>query len=215
MLKKGFERSIQKKADSLKEEGFQKNNLRKALYNILTEEEREFLTNKKETQEQLNRSYLSQTSGSNCSCKEGQYTCDKSEEITDKEKELEMLGSLDNIIESIAAICKQLKKTVLKLQTISNMLKEVICKIDYRKEATLLEKCQVIVIIKEINLTQSERLLKVKIRLRLGNIIAMINLEATGDFIILEEAERLELVTETILKKECYQLNTIDKSSMS
>jgi len=33
------------------------------------------------------------------------------------------------------------------------MLKEVIYKIDYREEATLAEKCQVIVITKEINLT--------------------------------------------------------------
>ena len=43
----------------------------------------------------------------------------------------------------------------------------------------------------------------------------MIDLGATGDFIILEEAERLELVIETIPKKERYQLNTIDRSSMS
>ena len=63
-----------------------------------------------------------------------------------------MLGSLDNIAESTAAIYKQLKTTALKLQTTSNMLKEVICKIDYKEAATLSEKCQVIVTIKEINL---------------------------------------------------------------
>ena len=76
-----------------------------------------------------------------------------------------MLGSLDNIAESVVAICKQLKRTALKLQTTSNMLKEVICKIDYREEAITLEKCQVTVTTKEINHMQSERLLKVKIRL--------------------------------------------------
>ena len=93
-------------------------------------------------------------SESNCSCKDRQCTCKESEEEnTDKTKELEMLGSLDNIAECVAAICKQLKRTALKLQTTSNMLKEVICKIDYREEATLLEKCQVIVITKEINFT--------------------------------------------------------------
>ena len=63
-----------------------------------------------------------------------------------------MLRSLDNITESVIAICKQLKTTALKLQTTSNMLKEVICKIDYREAATFTEKCQVIVITKEINL---------------------------------------------------------------
>ena len=64
-----------------------------------------------------------------------------------------MIRSIDNIAESIVAICKQLKRTTLKLQITSNMLKEVICKIDYREAATLTEKCQVIVITKEINLT--------------------------------------------------------------
>ena len=64
-----------------------------------------------------------------------------------------MIGSLDNIAESAVAICKQLKKTALKLQTTSNMLKEVICKIDYREAVTSTEKCQVIVTTKEINLT--------------------------------------------------------------
>ena len=43
----------------------------------------------------------------------------------------------------------------------------------------------------------------------------MIDLEATSDFITPEEAERLELVTETILKKEQYRLNTIDSLSVS
>ena len=113
-----------------------------------------------------------------------------------------MLGSLGNIVESIAAICKQLKTTALKLQTTSNMLKEVICKIDYKEEATLPEKCQVIVTTKEINLMQAERLLKIKIKLRQGKTTAMIDLGATSDFITPEEAERLELVTETILKKD-------------
>ena len=94
------------------------------------------------------------------------------------------------------------------------MLKEVIYKINYREEVTLAEKCQVIVTTKEINLTQSERLLKVKIKLRLGNAIAMINLEATGDFITPKEAERLELIIEVILRKERYQLNMINRSSM-
>ena len=64
-----------------------------------------------------------------------------------------MIGSLDNIAESVVAICKQLKKTALKLQMTSNMLKEVICKIDYREVLTSTEKCQVIVTTKEINLT--------------------------------------------------------------
>ena len=73
--------------------------------------------------------------------KEEQCTCNKSEEeVTDKSKEPEMLRSLDNIAESIAAIYKQLKRTALELQTTCNMLKEVIYKIDYRKEATLSEK---------------------------------------------------------------------------
>ena len=67
--------------------------------------------------------------------------------------ELEMLGSIDNIAESIVAIYKQLKRTILELQTTNNMLKEVIYKIDNRKEATLPEKCQVIVTTKEINFT--------------------------------------------------------------
>src|ERR1700721_515181 len=148
--------------------------------------------------------------GRNYSCEEGQCTCKESEEeIPEKTKELEMIRSLDNIAESMIAICKQLKKTILKLQTTSNMLKEVICKIDYRESSTLTEKCQVIVIIKEINLTQAKRLLKVKIKLRQGRITAIIDLGATSDFIILEEAERLELVTETIPKKEQYCLNTI------
>ena len=71
------------------------------------------------------------------------------------------------------------------------MLKEVIYKIDYREEATLAEKCQVIVTTKEINLTQSERLLKIKIRLRLGNAIVIIDLGAIGDFIILKEVKDL------------------------
>ena len=82
------------------------------------------------------------------------------------------------------------------------MLKEVICKIDYKEAATSTEKCQVIVITKEINLTQAKRLLKVKIKLRQGRITAIIDLGATSDFITSEEAERLELVTETILKKD-------------
>ena len=64
-----------------------------------------------------------------------------------------MLGSIDNIAESIAEIYKQLKRTILELQTTNNMLNEVIYKIDYREEATLPEKCQVIVTTKEINLT--------------------------------------------------------------
>ena len=64
-----------------------------------------------------------------------------------------MIGSLDNITESVVAICKQLKRIALELQTTSNMLKEVICKIDYREVATSTEKCQVIVTTKEINLT--------------------------------------------------------------
>ena len=113
-----------------------------------------------------------------------------------------MIRSLDNIAESIVAICRQLKKTMLELQTTSNMLKEVICKIDYREAATSIEKCQVIVITKEINLTQAKRLLKVKIMLRQGRTIAMIDSRATSDFITLEEAERLELVTETIPRKD-------------
>ena len=93
-------------------------------------------------------------SESDYSCEDRQCTCEESEEeTTDKTKELEMLRSLGDIIESIAAICKQLKTTALKLQTTSNMLKEVICKINHREEATLLEKCQIIVITKEINLT--------------------------------------------------------------
>ena len=95
------------------------------------------------------------------------------------------------------------------------MLKEVIYKIDYREEATLAEKCQVIVITKEINLTQSKRLLKVKIRLRLRNALAIIDFRVTSDFIILEEAERLKLITKPILREECYQLNTINRSSIS
>jgi len=64
-----------------------------------------------------------------------------------------MIRSLDNIAESVIVICKQLKRTALKLQTTSNMLKEVICKINYREALTLIEKFQVIVITKEINLT--------------------------------------------------------------
>ena len=64
-----------------------------------------------------------------------------------------MIRSVDNIAESVVAICKQLKRTALKLQATSNMLKEIICKIDYREEATLPKKCQIIVITKEINLT--------------------------------------------------------------
>ena len=115
-----------------------------------------------------------------------------------------MLGSLDNIAKSVVAICKQLKKTALKLQTTSNMLKEVICKIDYREEATLLEKCQVIIITKEINLMQAKRLLEVKIKLRQRRTTAMIDSRVTSDFIISEEVERLKLVTETILRKEQY-----------
>ena len=113
-----------------------------------------------------------------------------------------MIGSLDNIAESAVAICKQLKKTALELQTTSNMLKEVICKIDYREAATSTEKCQVMVTTKEINLTQAKRLLKVKIKLRQGKTTAMIDSGATSDFITLEEAERLELVTETIPRKD-------------
>ena len=113
-----------------------------------------------------------------------------------------MLRSLDNIAQSAIAICKQLKTTALELQTTSNMLKEVIYKIDYREEATLPEKCQVMVITKEINLMQAKRLLKVKIKLRQGRTTALIDSGATSDFIILEEAERLKLVAETILRKE-------------
>ena len=52
-----------------------------------------------------------------------------------------MIRSLDNIAESMVIICKQLKKIALELQTTSNMLKEVICKIDYREAATSTEKC--------------------------------------------------------------------------
>ena len=44
------------------------------------------------------------------------YTYNKSEEeVIDKAKELEMLGSLDNVTESVIAIYKQLKKTALKV----------------------------------------------------------------------------------------------------
>ena len=43
----------------------------------------------------------------------------------------------------------------------------------------------------------------------------MIDLGATGDFITPEEAERLELGTETIPKKEQYYLNTIYSLSIS
>ena len=43
----------------------------------------------------------------------------------------------------------------------------------------------------------------------------MIDSGATSDFITLEEAERLELVTETIPRKEQYCLNMIDGSSVS
>ena len=95
------------------------------------------------------------------------------------------------------------------------MLKEVICKIDYKEEETLPKKCQVIVITKEINLTKAERLLKVKIKLRQGRTIAMIDSGATDDFITPEEAERLELVIETIPKKEQYCLNMINSLSVS
>ena len=42
----------------------------------------------------------------------------------------------------------------------------------------------------------------------------MIDSGATGDFITPEEAERLELVTETILRKDQYCLNTINSSSV-
>ena len=126
-----------------------------------------------------------------------------------------MIRSLDNIAESVVAICKQLKKTALELQMTSNMLKEVICKIDYKEVATLQEKCQIMVMTKEINLTQAKRLLKVKIKLRQGKTTAMIDLEATSDFITPEEAERLELVTETIPRKDQYRLNTIDSSSVT
>ena len=66
-----------------------------------------------------------------------------------------------------------------------------------------------------MNLTQAKRLLKVKIKLRQGRTIAIIDSRATSDFIILEEAERLELVTETIPKKEQYCLNMIDSLSIS
>ena len=62
---------------------------------------------------------------------------------------------------------------------------------------------------------QAKRLLKVKIKLRQGRTTSMINSGATSDFIILEEAERLELVTETILKKKQYCLNMINSSSVS
>ena len=70
------------------------------------------------------------------------------------------------------------------------------------------------VITKEINLTQAKRLLKVKIKLRQGKTTAMIDLEATSDFITLKEAERLELVTETIPRKDQYCLNTINSLSV-
>ena len=63
------------------------------------------------------------------------------EKITEESNEPEILGTLDNIAKSIVTIYKQLKKTTLEMQTTSNMLMEVICKIDYREEATLLEKC--------------------------------------------------------------------------
>ena len=43
----------------------------------------------------------------------------------------------------------------------------------------------------------------------------MIDSKATGDFIILEEVEKLELVIETIPKKEQYCLNIIDSLSVS
>ena len=43
----------------------------------------------------------------------------------------------------------------------------------------------------------------------------MIDLRATSDFITPEEAERLELVTETIPKKEQYCLNMINSLSVS
>ena len=172
---------------------------------ILIEEEMDFLQNKKDIQEWLIKSQETQISESNCSCKKGQCTCKESEEeITNKVKEPEMLRSLGNIVKSIAAICKQLKTTILKLQTTSNMLKKVICKIDYKEEATSSEKCQIMIITKEINLIQAERLLKVKIKLRQGRTIAMIDYRATRDFITSKEEERLELVTENIPKREQY-----------
>src|ERR1700721_335559 len=96
-----------------------------------------------------------------------------------------------------------------------NILKEGILKIDYKEAATSIEKCQVIIMTKEINLTQAKRLLKVKIKLRQERTIAIIDSRATSDFIILEEAERLELIIETIPRKEQYQLNTIDSLSIS
>ena len=84
-------------------------------------------------QEWLVKSQAAQMSESDCTCKDRQCTCEESkEEITEEPKEPEILRSLENITESVTAICKQLKKTVIKLQTTSNMLKEVICKIDYR-----------------------------------------------------------------------------------
>ena len=43
----------------------------------------------------------------------------------------------------------------------------------------------------------------------------MIDSEATSNFITLEEAERLELVTETIPRKDQYCLNTINSSSIT
>ena len=43
----------------------------------------------------------------------------------------------------------------------------------------------------------------------------MIDSGATSDFITPEEAERLELVTETIPKKDQYYLNMIDSSSVT
>ena len=51
---------------------------------------------------------------------------------------------------------------------------------------------------------QAKGLLKVKAKLRQGRTTAMINSRATSNFIILKEAERLELVIETILRKEQY-----------
>ena len=154
-LKNRLYHSIQKKIDSLKQRSLRtEEEIRLLLYKILTEEEKKFFQNQKETQEWLDKSHQDQISESDYSCKEGQCTCKESEEeIPEETKEPEMIRSLDNIAESMVIICKQLKKIALELQTTSNMLKEVICKIDYREAATSTEKCQVMVTTKEINIS--------------------------------------------------------------
>ena len=50
-LKNGLQKSIQKKIDSLKKKGLKTDKIQVLLYVILTEEEREFLQNRKDTQE--------------------------------------------------------------------------------------------------------------------------------------------------------------------